>query len=367
MNELVSLSDLAITIRCEIANVEKSLIDFAESTMRLAHALRAAREFFSDNSSFGKWMSENGLDVISHQDRAALINMAINEELSKEVLLETRRRSWQLVWVKEIQPKIVTSASNNAVAATSKPVVDVEAIQTAAKEIAQKEYEEKLKTEREKIEAEAKLKAESEVKRKEKDEILRLAQDDIIKAQRAAEDFKKQSEEAIKREQKGIAEANSLVAKKVAERIAPIKEENKKLKQDNEELTKGFLALKESRIELEKENEKLRIGSEELVLQKMTHDLKGKMSPGAKVRAEQGDFRRLAEKIIQAIDKTAVYSDTRINGLEEFLLQNVLSYESTHEKLALSMDSLAERAIDWAEKIRGLKTKTSAKITLVKE
>jgi hypothetical protein len=103
------LADLAATIRNEIANIERSFIDFADATIRLAFAFKDAREQFPSNAAFGRWIADNDLDGISPQDRAALINMAENAELARDVLLKTNRRSLRLVWENEIAPRLCTA------------------------------------------------------------------------------------------------------------------------------------------------------------------------------------------------------------------------------------------------------------------
>ena len=47
---------------------------------------------------------------IGHQDRAALINMSANLALSRIILQETERSSWQLIWNEELKGRF-TSAS----------------------------------------------------------------------------------------------------------------------------------------------------------------------------------------------------------------------------------------------------------------
>jgi hypothetical protein len=77
---------------------EEGRAAWRDNTMKLAKALLSGRELHQNhNNAFGVWLDAGrlGEDLISHIDRAALINMAEHSEISERVLAKTTRRSWQ--------------------------------------------------------------------------------------------------------------------------------------------------------------------------------------------------------------------------------------------------------------------------------
>jgi hypothetical protein len=81
---------------------------WVEGTMELVQVLDEARKEHPSDQEFGGWLSSKGYgeDRISSQDRAALLNMALNLDLTREILKQTIRRSWRLIWEEEIQPRL---------------------------------------------------------------------------------------------------------------------------------------------------------------------------------------------------------------------------------------------------------------------
>ena len=77
-----------------------------EVTLNLAKEFHEARQELSSNQAFAKWLAVNALDNIGHQDRAAFIKMGENLELTRIALEETNRKSIQLIWRKEIEPRL---------------------------------------------------------------------------------------------------------------------------------------------------------------------------------------------------------------------------------------------------------------------
>jgi hypothetical protein len=57
---------------------------------------------------FSRWLNEMGygVDRISRPDRQALLNMAINPTITREVLEQTTRRSWIYIWSEEVRPRV---------------------------------------------------------------------------------------------------------------------------------------------------------------------------------------------------------------------------------------------------------------------
>jgi chemotaxis protein histidine kinase CheA len=82
--------------------------EWAQGTCCLARKLREARERFPANQEFSAWLAANGLgeDVLSYNDRAALIHMGEHPEQMFNVLEETHRWSWQHIWDKELKPRL---------------------------------------------------------------------------------------------------------------------------------------------------------------------------------------------------------------------------------------------------------------------
>jgi hypothetical protein len=78
-----------------------------EGTLELIHILDGARKDLGDQA-FGKWLTDNGYgeDRISRHNRSALLNMAEHPDLTREVLNQTERRSYQYIWKEEIQPRL---------------------------------------------------------------------------------------------------------------------------------------------------------------------------------------------------------------------------------------------------------------------
>lgn len=62
--------------------------EWIEGTLELAAALAEARERFKSNTEFSHWLVDAGLDHITPDDRAALINMAADIDLALIVLQE---------------------------------------------------------------------------------------------------------------------------------------------------------------------------------------------------------------------------------------------------------------------------------------
>src|SRR5262249_22286397 len=78
-----------------------------EGTLELINILDDARNRLGSDKAFGTWLSNSGYgDRITRHDRTALLNMAKHPALTRKVLGETTRRSWQLIWRDEIQPQL---------------------------------------------------------------------------------------------------------------------------------------------------------------------------------------------------------------------------------------------------------------------
>lgn len=81
------------------ARAQRGTEDWIEGSLQLAQGLALGRKEFPADKAFGVWLAENNHDHVSHQDRAALIGMASDIDLARDVLTQTNRRSYRLIWV----------------------------------------------------------------------------------------------------------------------------------------------------------------------------------------------------------------------------------------------------------------------------
>src|SRR5262249_29489581 len=79
-----------------------------EGTLELINILDDARNRFGSDQAFGMWLADNGYGEtrIKRHDRSALLNMAQHLNVTRNVLEQTHRRSWRLIWEEEIQPRL---------------------------------------------------------------------------------------------------------------------------------------------------------------------------------------------------------------------------------------------------------------------
>ena len=106
-----SYFDIALTlIEKGLEEEAKGRKDWIEGTIMLIEALDHGRKRLGDQA-FGKWLTDNGYgeERITRHDRSALLNMAIDLDITSEVLAQTHRRSWRLIWEEEIQPRLPTA------------------------------------------------------------------------------------------------------------------------------------------------------------------------------------------------------------------------------------------------------------------
>jgi hypothetical protein len=72
--------------------------EWTEGSIELMQALREGRERFPGDRAFGKWLKSGGHDHVNKDDRAALLNMASDLTIARDVLTKTDRRSYRLIW-----------------------------------------------------------------------------------------------------------------------------------------------------------------------------------------------------------------------------------------------------------------------------
>ena len=99
---------------------------WVEGTFELIQILDKARGDFASDQEFGRWLKQKS-PPINEMDRKAYLNMALNMDLTRKILEQTERRSPQLIWREEIQPKLVSAnqpAVTNGKTIEEEPVVE---------------------------------------------------------------------------------------------------------------------------------------------------------------------------------------------------------------------------------------------------
>lgn len=76
----------------------KGADEWIEGSLELAQALAEGRGRFSADKAFGDWLVLERHDHVNKNDRAALIGMATDLALAREVLTKTESRSYDLIW-----------------------------------------------------------------------------------------------------------------------------------------------------------------------------------------------------------------------------------------------------------------------------
>jgi hypothetical protein len=79
-----------------------------EGTLELISILDDARKRLGSDQAFGKWLSNSGYgpNRITRHERSALLNMAADLNVTREVLEQTHRRSWRHIWEEEVHPRL---------------------------------------------------------------------------------------------------------------------------------------------------------------------------------------------------------------------------------------------------------------------
>ena len=105
----LSLDELASDIRSAYLTCVKAREEWTKATLTLAERLYEARNRFGDNQGFSDWLAANSLgkETLSHQDRAALINIGEHIDVARDIIEKSDRRSWRLVWDKEIKKVVL--------------------------------------------------------------------------------------------------------------------------------------------------------------------------------------------------------------------------------------------------------------------
>lgn len=76
----------------------KGSAEWIEGTIEVAIALREGREIVPANVTFHGWLVANDLNFYSKDERAALIGLAQDTDLTRTILTNTNSRSYDLIW-----------------------------------------------------------------------------------------------------------------------------------------------------------------------------------------------------------------------------------------------------------------------------
>lgn len=117
-----TLPRIAERIRAAYDRTQHGRQEWIEGTLELAVALADGRERFPADRQFSIWLAENDLDVISHDSRAALLNMAVVPNILRDVLTEQEA---------ELEPITVWRKTQHRFRQPSKPEIHTEIIQSA--------------------------------------------------------------------------------------------------------------------------------------------------------------------------------------------------------------------------------------------
>jgi hypothetical protein len=118
--ELVPIGEAELTLD-ELAKAIDATIGAGRiALLTAATLLYEARTRFPSNQAFHEWLAQNNLgeDRLSHQARAALVNIGEHMNVSRDVLRKTARTSPELIWQKEVKPLI--DAKNGTAAAKAR-------------------------------------------------------------------------------------------------------------------------------------------------------------------------------------------------------------------------------------------------------
>src|SRR4030095_8635591 len=106
---------MATRLRALFSRCDKATEDWISASLELIQTLKEARNLFPSNQTFGVWLAEEELDVLSRDDRAALLNMAHDLDLARMAFQESGRRSYRLIWREWMEPRLRSAAKMESV------------------------------------------------------------------------------------------------------------------------------------------------------------------------------------------------------------------------------------------------------------
>ena len=113
------MSVLAERIKASYENAVKDRNEWVSGTLELAANLDEARARFPSEIDFGVWLAQNELDWLGKGDRAALLGMANDLDVTRIVLEETKSASLRVIWREEVEPRLHDVAKTGASECTS--------------------------------------------------------------------------------------------------------------------------------------------------------------------------------------------------------------------------------------------------------
>jgi hypothetical protein len=115
--------------RC-LARDIKIRAEWIENKLEMADALTTARAQFKDHAEFGKWLNANGFgeNVLSHQDRAALIQFGSDLRLARSILEKAESWSVRVIHQNEWPPPF-TNVGKTLRGRKPKPAPKTESVQ----------------------------------------------------------------------------------------------------------------------------------------------------------------------------------------------------------------------------------------------
>jgi len=147
LDEIGTAACEALKAACEATNKWiEGREEWIEETLRLARLLVEGRQRFPSNEAFGKWIDGiKGLSLLSHQDRAALIQLGKWPAITRDVLEKTRRNSWREIWDKEAKRVLEPSGGSKKRRVTSPGKMDDDEVDDAEVTELKQENEERLR------------------------------------------------------------------------------------------------------------------------------------------------------------------------------------------------------------------------------
>jgi hypothetical protein len=112
---MISKKMLADRYRTAFERSQRIESEWIDTVLEMATTLREARDQFKDHNEFSAWIDKNDLRFHNDKDRAALINMGRNLEVSRTVLQKTKRKSLQFIWIEDIKPMTEIESLANGV------------------------------------------------------------------------------------------------------------------------------------------------------------------------------------------------------------------------------------------------------------
>lgn len=80
--------------------------EWIEGALEFAATLAEARARFPSDIALGVWLAQNELDWLGKENRAALLGMAEDLNLTRTILEEAKSASFRVIWREEVEPSL---------------------------------------------------------------------------------------------------------------------------------------------------------------------------------------------------------------------------------------------------------------------